>query len=53
MKEDNIGEVEVSMGRRRHPIKGPSIYYVIQIWGPGGPLPPYCNILINLEDPPM
>ena len=32
--------------------KGPSIYYVIQIWGPGRPLPPYCNIVINWEDPP-
>ena len=31
---------------------GPSIYYVIQIWGPGRPLPPYCNIVINWEDPP-
>ena len=33
-------------------IKGPSIYYVIQIWGPSSPLPPYCNIVINWEDPP-
>ena len=32
--------------------KGPSIYYVIQIWDPGRPLPPYCNIVINWEDPP-
>ena len=31
--------------------KGPSIYYVIQIWGLGRPLPPYCNIVMNWEDP--
>ena len=35
---------------RRH--KGPSIYYVIQIWGPERPPPPPCNIVINQEDPP-
>ena len=32
--------------------KGLSIYYVIQIWGLGRPLPPYYNIVINWEDPP-
>ena len=32
--------------------KGPSIYYVIQIWGPERPPPPPCNIVINREDPP-
>ena len=25
--------------------KGPSIYYVIQIWGPERPPPPPCNIV--------
>ena len=34
-----------------HSHRGPSIYYVIQIWGPSRPLPPYCNIVINWEDP--
>ena len=29
--------------------KGPSIYYVIQIWGAGRPPSPYCNIVINWE----
>ena len=33
--------------------KGPSIYYVIQIWGPKRPPPPHCNIVINQEDPPI
>ena len=32
--------------------KGPSIYYVIQIWGPERPPPPPCNIVINWEAPP-
>ena len=32
--------------------KGPSIYYVIQIWGPERPPPPPCNIVINREDSP-
>ena len=36
--------------------KGPFIYYVIQIWGPGRPPPPelpLCNIVINWGDPPV
>ena len=37
--------------RAVHTYMGLSIYYVIQIWGPGQPLPPYCNIVINWEDP--
>ena len=32
--------------------KGPSVYYVIQIWGPERPPPPPCNIVINRGAPP-
>ena len=33
-------------------IKGPSIFYVIQIWGPERP-PPICKIVIYGEGPPL
>ena len=47
LKNANLGKNRPKLAKVRCTRKGPSIYYVIQIWGPGRPLPPCCNIVIN------